>query len=262
MTRRIRTGLAAITATALAALAAAPAARANTWDFSGIIEFCNPIACNIAGIGQGDELFGFLKANDDASGPNQTFGATDIFDYLILTGSVEVGADDSNIDGAKLTTDDADEIASGTISFSGTFDGGIFGLIDLFVTLDASTDTWSVSTPFLNLGVVATGTGTFTHEPDGDDRAAIEDNCILEANADQRDTDGDGFGNVCDADFSNDCNVNFADLGILKEAFFQPDTTDTDMDGDGNTNFTDLGTFKAHFFAPPGPSGIPNICTL
>jgi hypothetical protein len=133
-TRRIRTGLAAITSTALAALAAAPAARANTWDFSGIIEFCNPIACNIAGIGQGDELFGFLKANDDASGPNQTFGATDIFDYLILTGSVEVGADDSNIDSAKLTTDDADEIASGTISFSGTFDG-IFGLIDLSVTL-------------------------------------------------------------------------------------------------------------------------------
>src|SRR5262245_15141380 len=238
-TRRL-TGFASTTA-ALALRAAASGPHANTWDFTGVIEFCNPLACNIAGIGQGDELFGFLKANDEASGPNQTFGATDVTDYLILTGSVRVGADDSNIDSASLTTDDADEIVSGTISFSGTFDGGIFGLIDLFVTIDAAADTWSVSTPFLNLGVVATGTGTFTHEPDDDDRAAIEDNCILEANADQRDTDGDGFGNVCDADFTNDCSVTFADLGIMKQAFFQPDTTDTDMDGDGNTNFTDPG---------------------
>jgi hypothetical protein len=33
------------------------------------------------------------------------------------------------------------------------------------------------------------------------------------------------------------------------------------MNGDGQTNFTDLGLLKGDFFQPPGPSGIPNICS-
>ena len=40
------------------------------------------------------------------------------------------------------------------------------------------------------------------------------DNCTLLENADQRDTDGDGFGNICDGDFNNDGVVNIPDLGI------------------------------------------------
>jgi len=246
---------------AAAAALVAPVLQANTWDFEGVIEFCDPLACSLAGIGKGDELIGFLKADDALSGPETTFDETAVTDYLIVSGSVQVGADDSTIDDASLTTDAADEIVSGTIAFSGTFDGGIFGPIDLFVTLDATTGTWTVETPFLGLGLVASGSGAFAHEPDGDDFAAIEDNCTLDANVDQRDTDGDGFGNVCDADFTNDCSVNFSDLGIMKGAFFQPDTTDTDMNGDGQTNFTDLGLMKGDFFLPPGPSGVPNLCS-
>ena len=89
------------------------------------------------------------------------------------------------------------------------------------------------------------------------------DNCIDVANSDQRDTNGDGIGNACDGDFDDSCiSVNFADLGILKGAFLQPDTTDTDMDGDGQTNFVDLGMFKAGFLLAPGPSGIVNDCDL
>jgi hypothetical protein len=250
-----RVGLAAV-----AALAAS-GAQANTWDFAGVIEFCDPLACGLAGIGEGDPLIGFLKADDALSGPNMTFDESAVTDYLIVSGSVQVGAADSTIEDASLTTDAADEIVSGTISFSGTFDGGIFGPIDLFVTLDATSGTWTVETPFLGLGLVASGTGAFAHEPDGDDRAAIEDNCTLDANADQRDTDADGFGNACDADFDNNCSVNFTDLGSMKAAFFQPDTTHTDMDGDGQTNFTDLGLMKGDFFLAPGPSGVPNVCT-
>jgi hypothetical protein len=35
----------------------------------------------------------------------------------------------------------------------------------------------------------------------------------------------------------------------------------TDMNADGATNFTDLGLLKGAFFAPPGPSGVPNVCS-
>ena len=54
------------------------------------------------------------------------------------------------------------------------------------------------------------------------------DNCIQDANADQRDSNGDGFGNLCDADLNND----------------------------GITNVVDLGLMRQRFFTAPGPSGI------
>jgi hypothetical protein len=97
-------------------------------------------------------------------------------------------------------------------------------------------------------------------DADGDGVADTEDNCLNVANASQLDTDTDGFGNICDGDFNQDCNVNFSDLGIMKQSFFLPGQTATDMNGDGQTNFTDLGLLKGAFFLPPGPSGVPNIC--
>ena len=39
------------------------------------------------------------------------------------------------------------------------------------------------------------------------------------ANADQRDVDGDEFGNVCDPDLNNDGVVNALDLGLLRARF-------------------------------------------
>jgi hypothetical protein len=92
-------------------------------------------------------------------------------------------------------------------------------------------------------------------DSDGDGVSDTSDNCTLLANADQRDTDSDGFGNVCDPDLDNSGFVNFTDLGLMKAAFFGVDP-DADFDGDGQVNFTDLGTMKAFFFQPPGPSGL------
>ena len=83
------------------------------------------------------------------------------------------------------------------------------------------------------------------------------DNCIEVANPDQRDTHGDGYGNVCDPDLDNDGNVNTADLGLLKGAFFATGPgLDADFNGDGVVNSVDLGVMKAYFFGPPGPSGV------
>jgi hypothetical protein len=92
-------------------------------------------------------------------------------------------------------------------------------------------------------------------DADGDGVADAADNCTLVPNADQRDTNGDGFGNICDADLNNDNVVNFIDLGILRSVFFTADP-DADLNGDGSVNFVDLGIMRATFFGPPGPSGV------
>jgi hypothetical protein len=103
--------------------------------------------------------------------------------------------------------------------------------------------------------------GRANDEPDddGDGLSNSEDNCTAVANADQRDTDADGFGNACDADLNQSCLVNFADLGWMKAVFFTP-AANADLDGDGFVNFADLAALKAGFFEPPGPSGVPNAC--
>ncbi len=102
-------------------------------------------------------------------------------------------------------------------------------------------------------------------DTDGDGIADDSDNCRLLANPDQRDTDDDAIGNVCDTDLNGDCVVNFGDLAEFKAAFFPgPYSADADFDGDGFVNFGDLATLKAGFFtAPmpgPGPGAPGNAC--
>lgn len=89
-------------------------------------------------------------------------------------------------------------------------------------------------------------------DSDGDGVADSADNCSLIANADQRDTNGDGFGNRCDPDLNNDFTVNFTDLGVLRTVFFTTDS-DADFDGDGVVNIVDLGILRSFFLGPPGP---------
>ena len=94
---------------------------------------------------------------------------------------------------------------------------------------------------------------------DGDGVTNVSDNCIRVANADQRDTNEDGYGNVCDADLNDDCIVNVVDLGLLRSVFFTADP-DADANGDGVVNVIDLGRMREAFFMPPGPSGLTDDC--
>ncbi|MEO1574893.1 MAG: thrombospondin type 3 repeat-containing protein, partial [Pseudomonadota bacterium] len=80
------------------------------------------------------------------------------------------------------------------------------------------------------------------------------DNCTHDANADQRDSNLDGYGNVCDTDLNNDGVTNTVDLGLLRLSFFTADD-DADFNGDGTVNVIDLGIMRQRFFASPGPSG-------
>ena len=92
-------------------------------------------------------------------------------------------------------------------------------------------------------------------DSDGDGVDDTLDNCSELPNPDQRDTNGDGFGNACDADLNNDLIVNSVDLGMLRSVFFQADD-DADANGDGTVNSIDLGALGSQFFGPPGPGAV------
>jgi hypothetical protein len=93
-------------------------------------------------------------------------------------------------------------------------------------------------------------------DTDGDGVLDASDNCTLEPNADQRDTNGDGYGNLCDTDLNNDGVTNATDLALFRAVFFQSGDLDADFNGDGIVNTGDLGILRARFFQAPGPSGI------
>ncbi|MFK8014177.1 MAG: thrombospondin type 3 repeat-containing protein [Gammaproteobacteria bacterium] len=89
-------------------------------------------------------------------------------------------------------------------------------------------------------------------DTDGDGVDDSVDNCSTVANPAQIDSNGDGFGNRCDADLNNDLIVNVADLGLLRAVFFTADA-DADFNGDNVVNVSDLGILRSAFFQPPGP---------
>jgi hypothetical protein len=96
---------------------------------------------------------------------------------------------------------------------------------------------------------------TTAADTDRDGLADTCDNCTLVANPAQRDTDGDGYGNWCDADLTNDGVVNFGDLAVFANVFLTGDP-DADLTGDGVVNFGDLAVFANLFLLAPGPSGV------
>ncbi len=91
-------------------------------------------------------------------------------------------------------------------------------------------------------------------DSDGDDVSDELDNCTLVANPDQRDTNGDGYGNSCDPDINNDGVVNFADVSMWAPFFNTVNNGDEDFNGDGVANFVDFAIFQNYFLQSPGPA--------
>ncbi|MEE9411845.1 MAG: hypothetical protein V3V22_02210 [Methylococcales bacterium] len=79
------------------------------------------------------------------------------------------------------------------------------------------------------------------------------DNCTLVVNTNQTDTDADGYGNACDADFNNNDIVDPFDLSRLKSLLGKTDAPDEDLDGNGIVDTTDLSILMLGFGKKPGP---------
>ena len=102
-------------------------------------------------------------------------------------------------------------------------------------------------------------------DADGDGVEDAIDNCtnhengtllpVGESAISQRDTDGDGYGNVCDADLDQSGVVSFTDFNLFRGVFGTADP-DADLDGSGTVSFTDFNLFRSLFGGTPGPSAL------
>lgn len=155
---------------------------------------------------------------------------------------------------------DAD-FASGCLRSEYSLDGGPYATYEDVVkvsepglhtfsyrSLDAASNEETVRT--VNLGVRAGGDVDVDGVPD------VNDNCVNVANADQRDTNGDGYGNRCDADFNNNGSVDSQDGAMLRAAFGSRSYPDRDLNGNGIVDSHDGVLLRVRFGQPPGPSGL------
>jgi len=104
-------------------------------------------------------------------------------------------------------------------------------------------------------------------DSDGDGVCDASDNCLVDANSDQRDTNLDGYGNLCDLDADQSGAVGGADANALRMAFgfvvgdphYDPDL---DSDGNGAVDGSDFSNLRSHFGKAPGPSGLACAGTI
>lgn len=98
---------------------------------------------------------------------------------------------------------------------------------------------------------------------DNDGISNQQDNCIDTPNGplipdiggnSQRDTDGDGYGNACDADFNNNSIVDPTDFTVLKSVLGSTMAPDQDLNGNGIVDPTDFSILKENIGQTPGPS--------
>ena len=95
-----------------------------------------------------------------------------------------------------------------------------------------------------------------TPDSDSDGVGDTTDNCTLVPNANQRDTNGDGFGNICDPDFNGNKIVDPQDFSTLKSVFGKTGYPDQDLNGNGIVDPQDFSILKSYFGKKPGPSGL------
>jgi hypothetical protein len=83
------------------------------------------------------------------------------------------------------------------------------------------------------------------------------DNCIEISNPHQRDSDADGYGNACDADYDNNGIVDWPDGAKFVAEYMDTDSVYGDFDQDGDSDADDYNFMLTTLaYKPPGPSGL------
>jgi YD repeat-containing protein len=100
-----------------------------------------------------------------------------------------------------------------------------------------------------------TGQTVTPKDTDGDGVPDQTDNCTLVSNANQRDTDQDGFGNICDPDFNQNKIVDPADFSSLKLKLGKV-SPNHDLNGNGIVDPADVSILKTYLGKSPGPAGL------
>jgi hypothetical protein len=88
------------------------------------------------------------------------------------------------------------------------------------------------------------------------------DNCSIAVNTAQDDTDADGYGNICDADYDNSGIVGFPDFGQFVGAFAGTDMEKCHIEPIPGciVGFPDFGAFVEMFGSSPGPGPAETTC--
>jgi len=101
---------------------------------------------------------------------------------------------------------------------------------------------------------------TIAADTDGDGVLDPNDNCTLKPNPSQCDSDGDGFGNICDGDMDNNGFTNAFDTPLFRAQLGQPSVPPTynaaDLNCNGFVNSFDTPIYRSLLGSPPGPSGL------
>jgi probable HAF family extracellular repeat protein len=222
----------------------------------------------------GDGLY-TVGLSEDASGRravrwNADRTALDLGDFA--GGTIDSVALDVSHDGSVVVG--RGRTAAGFEAFIWTAEAGMRRLIDVLVAFGVSDlEGWTLTgaQSVSGAGDVILGSGLTPERSDVNFLARLSlpdtdrdlvpdrsDNCSGIPNPDQRDSDGDGYGNRCDADLDNSGGlVNATDLALFRLAF---GTTNAHADfngSGGSVNSMDLAIFRTLFGKPVGPSALP-----
>ena len=184
------------------------------------------------------------------------------FQTQLIVPAPGVLGNDTDADGDTLTAVQQSGPTSGTLnlnvdgSFTYTPATGFSGPVTFTYVANDGTDNSNVATVTVTVQPAAGGDADLDGIPDNQDNCTDVANGTLIPDAggnSQLDTDGDGFGNVCDADFNNDCVVDAFDLPAFRTAFGSAGPEE-DLNGDGVVDAFDIPLLRTGFGQPPGPS--------
>jgi hypothetical protein len=162
------------------------------------------------------------------------------------------------LDGVNVNVDRDGEVISGW-TFVGVIDAEGFASVEIRELRGTDADQKYIFGDSFTIGVSAVP----VPDADGDGVPDTDDNCTLipngttipdEGGNSQLDSNGDGYGNACDADLNNDGVVNGLDVGPFVDQFGTSGPA-ADFNGDAVVNGLDVGPFVGMFGQAPGPSG-------